>query len=142
MKKHPWLQAAAILLLAFFPALGSAFLHPKRPVWQREALAPGEIRVADARLLPDAVWIDARQRKSYDTEHIPGAILLNEDEWNSLLPPFAMQWNPDRTVIVYCDSLECNSSHAVAARLRRELGAEKVLVLKGGWKSWKDSGAK
>ncbi|HEY5894161.1 MAG TPA: rhodanese-like domain-containing protein [Chthoniobacterales bacterium] len=141
MSRKPAVQAIVILLLALFPALITAFWGPNRPNWDRDQLAEGEIRLTDALKTPNAIWIDARTKAEYDQEHVPGAALLNEDQWNSLLLAFASQWQPDQVIIVYCDSLQCDSSHQVAKRLQKELGAEKekVLVLKGGWRSWKQA---
>ena len=126
-----------IVLLASLPAVATAFLHPKRPAWSRETLAEDEITLADAKQKSGVIWIDARPSDAFAAEHIPGALSLNEDEWNTLLPKFAVEFQPTQTLVVYCDSLECNASHAVAERLRKELGAEKVFVLKGGWQTWK-----
>lgn len=141
MSRQPAVQAVVILLLALIPALATALFSPNRPQWDREQLAEGEISLADARKIPDAVWIDARTKVDYEKEHVPGAILLNEDDWNSLLIAFASQWQPAQTLIIYCDSLQCDSSHQVAKRIQKELGAEKgkVFVLKGGWQSWKQA---
>ena len=137
MKNKPWLQVFAIALVAIFPALVSTFFHPKRPAWTREALAKDEITLESAQAIPNVVWIDARTSADFEREHIPGAFLLNEDEWNSLLGKFAVEFQPDQTLVIYCDSLECNASRKVAERLRKELGAEKIYLLKGGWESWK-----
>ena len=137
MKNRPWLQAVALVLLAILPALASAFLHPRRPAWSREVLAKDEITLDSAKAIPGVIWIDARSAAAFQTDHIPGAFSLNEDDWNTLLLKFSVEFQPTQTLVVYCDSLECNASRAVAERLRKELGAEKVFVLKGGWQSWK-----
>ncbi len=126
-----------IALLAALPALAASVFHPNRPAWSREVLAPDEITPREAMALTEVVWIDARSRKAFAAEHVPGAFSLNEDEWNQSLLTFASHFQPGQTLVVYCDSLECNASHQVAARLRKELGAEKVRVLKGGWAAWK-----
>lgn len=141
MIRQPAVQAIIILVLALAPALTTAFLNPNRPNWDLQELAEGEIHLADARKIPNAVWIDARTKAAYDKEHIPGAILLNEDDWNSLLLSFTSEWQPDQTLIVYCDSLQCDSSHQVAKRLQKELSVDKakIFVLKGGWQSWKQA---
>jgi rhodanese-related sulfurtransferase len=83
------------------------------------------------------LWVDARTRAKYEREHIPGAILLNEDEWNTLISAFLDAWDPDVPVVVYCDGGSCDASHAVAERLRKEYPqVTKVHVLKGGWSAW------
>lgn len=135
MKNQPWLQVLAIGLLAVLPALAAAVLHPKRPAWSRETLAADEITLATATAMPGVVWVDARSAAAFATEHIPGAFSLNEDKWNLL--PLALGFQPAQPIVVYCDSVECNASRQVAGRLRKELGAKKVWVLKGGWQSWK-----
>ena len=42
-----------------------------------------------------ALWVDARSAKEYDAEHLPGAILLNLEDWDNLFPSFLEQWQPD-----------------------------------------------
>lgn len=132
----PWKQAAFLCGLALLPALPTALFHPKKPAWTREALGPGEVTLETALSLPNRVWLDARRASDFSAGHIPGALPLNEDAWNALLPAVAMQYQPGQNLVVYCDSLECDTSQRVAERLRRELGAEKVFILKGGWQTW------
>jgi rhodanese-related sulfurtransferase len=84
------------------------------------------------------VWVDARQRRVFELEHIPNAVLLNEQEWVNLLPAFVEKWSPDRPVVVYCDSGDCDASQSVAARLKNEIGVEEAFVLAGGWRAWKE----
>lgn len=76
-------------------------------------------------------WVDARTRAEFDAGHVSGAILLNEDTWDSLLPEFLAQWQPGQPVVVYC-SASCESSRRVALRLRLA-GVDDVHVLEGGW---------
>lgn len=128
-------QAMALLALALLPALVSGALQLG---WRdSEPLAPGEIRAATAREWGSKVqWVDARPRDKFDAGHLPGALLLNEDEWNKLVPAFLDAWDPDRPVVVYCDGGSCEASHAVARRLREELKIGDVHVLKGGLTAW------
>jgi rhodanese-related sulfurtransferase len=84
-------------------------------------------------------WRPARsapRRDKFNAGHLPGAILLNEDEWNKLVPAFLDAWDPDRPTVVYCDGGSCEASHAVAKRLREELKIGDVHVLKGGLTEW------
>jgi rhodanese-related sulfurtransferase len=128
-------QLAVVLALALLPALVSGALQLQ---WNAETPAShGEVTLATVHNWRDHVlWVDARSRAKYEHEHIPGAILLNEDEWNKLVPAFLDAWNPDVPVVVYCDGGSCDASHAIAERLRTELKIEKVHVLKGGWSAW------
>ena len=83
-----------------------------------------------------ALWVDARSAKEYDAEHLPGAILLNLEDWDNLFPSFLEQWQPDEKIMVYCSSTACQLSHEVAQRLNQS-GISSVFVLKGGWEAWK-----
>ena len=128
-------QLALVLALALVPALLSG-------AWQlrmspQEPLAPGEVRLATARMWGDKVqWVDARSRAKYERTHIPGALLLNEDEWDNLVGPFLDAWDADKTLVVYCDGGSCEASQAVAERIRTELKIGGVYMLKGGWAAW------
>ena len=128
-------QSLAILVLALFPALVSGAWQLR---WSTpEPLADGEVRVATVISWGDTVqWIDARSRADFEQAHIPGALLLNEDEWNKLVPKFLDDWDPDKAIVVYCDGGTCEASHRVADRMREELQIGNVHVLKGGFPAW------
>ena len=79
------------------------------------------------------LWVDARSRAAYGTAHWPEAVLLNLDEWDSLIPGFLDFWDPEKKIVVYCDSGACRASEEVAERIRAEFGNKKVFVLEGGW---------
>jgi len=85
------------------------------------------------------VWVDARLRKDYEEKHWPGAVLLNLEEWDVLVPGFLEDWDPERKVVVYCDGGACRASEEVAGRIRAEFGLEQVFVLKDGWDALKDA---
>ena len=123
-------------MLAAVPAMMAAFLHPQRPSWNQDTLKEGEVLLATAMQWPDVLWVDARARHDYDQEHIPGAVLLNEDDWDLLLPEFLERWQPELNVVVYCSSGGCRASSSVAERLRQEVGLESIHVLKDGWDTW------
>ena len=129
-------QAGALLALALLPAIVSGALQLR---WSAaEPLAPGEVAGETVRAWGDKVqWVDARPRNKFETDHLPGALLLNEDEWSKLVPAFLDAWDPDRPVVVYCDGGSCEASHAVAKRLREELNIGEVYVLKGGLAQWR-----
>ena len=128
-------QAASLALLALVPAVATALLHPKRPAFT-DQIREGEIAVADAMRAPsEYLWIDARSAAHFAERHIPGALPLNEDAWDELLPAVLEAWPTGRPAIVYCDSRACEASEDVAKRLR-EFGVAPVFVLKGGWQAW------
>lgn len=130
-------QILVLLVLAAIPATGAALLHPKRPSWNTETLAPGEILLQTALDENDKVlWLDARPAADFQQSHIPGAMLLNEDDWDGLLPPVLKAWRSGKIVVVYCSSLQCQAGREVAKRLREEAKLPDVYVLKGGWEAW------
>ncbi len=95
------------------------------------------VTLAQARAWGDtAIWVDARPDEEFARDHVPGAISLNEDHWNSSLPQFLAAWSPEKKVVVYCSSLSCNASREVARRLRKEAQLQNVFVLEGGWEAW------
>jgi rhodanese-related sulfurtransferase len=128
-------QALVLLALALLPAIVSGALQLR---WNDETpLAPGEVRAATVREWGGKVqWVDARPRDKFEAGHIEGAILLNEEEWSTLVSAFLDAWDPDRPVVVYCDGGSCEASHAVARRLREELQIGDVHILKGGLTAW------
>jgi rhodanese-related sulfurtransferase len=128
-------QLLILLALALVPALVSAAVQLK---WKSdEPLAAGEVRVNTARMWGETVrWVDARPRARYEAGHIGEAVLLNEDEWDSLVPKFLDDWDPEKAVVVYCDGGGCEASHAVAERLKKDFQIPTVYVLKGGYPAW------
>ena len=130
-------QAVILAALALLPAAGEAIYFRDKISW-RSAIAPSEmVTVEQARELGGtAIWIDARPEDDFANDHVPGAISLNEDRWNELLPQFLAVWTPEKKIIVYCSSLSCNASREVAHRLRKEAQLSDVFVLEGGWEAW------
>jgi len=136
-------QALILTTLALLPALGEAIYFRDKVSWQTRLSASEIVTVDQARSWGDNVmWVDARPAEEFERDHIPGAILLNEDSWNELLPQFLGQWSPERRVVVYCSAQSCNAAAEVARRLREEAqlkdneGKNCVFVLGGGWEEW------
>lgn len=126
-----------LLGLAFLPAIGQALFLGERISWNEPARGEDEVELAQARSWGEAVlWVDARPDTQFDQEHIPGALLLNEDRWNELLPQMLALWSPEKRIVVYCSSQSCAASHQVAHRLKEEAGLKDVYVLYGGWEEW------
>ena len=126
-----------LLGLAFLPAIGQAVYYRGATSWQHPPVDSAPVSVAQAKDWGDAaLWIDARAEEQFDGGHVPGAMLLNEDDWNTLLPKVLAVWSPGRKLVVYCSRQTCNASHEVAERLRNEAGLKNVFVLQGGWEEW------
>ena len=130
-------QAITLAVLALLPAAGEAIYFRDKISW-RSPIPPSElVNVNQARAWgQNAIWVDARPDEEFVHDHVPGALSLNEDRWNELLPEFLATWSPGKKVIVYCNSLSCNASREVARRLRKEAQLPDVFVLEGGWEAW------
>jgi rhodanese-related sulfurtransferase len=130
-------QALILFALAFLPGIGQAIYFRDKVSWQSPVPASEMVTVAQARAWGEnAIWVDARPDLEFEREHVPGALLLNEDRWNELLPQFLATWSPEKRVVVYCSSQGCNASREVARRLRDEAQLKNVFVLQGGWEEW------
>jgi rhodanese-related sulfurtransferase len=139
-----WLRQAAVLVLfAFVPAIGEAIYFRDKVSWQSPIPAAELVTVDQARAWGEsAIWVDARPDEEFTRDHVPGAVSLNEDRWNDLLPQFLPAWSPEKKVVVYCSAASCNAAREVAKRLRDEAqlkdneGKNCVFVLQGGWEEW------
>jgi rhodanese-related sulfurtransferase len=130
-------QALVLVALAFLPGIGQALYFRDKVSWQSPIPASEIVTLAQARAWGrNAIWVDARPDVEFEREHIPGAVLLNEDRWSELLPQFLVTWSPEKRVVVYCSSQSCNASREVARRLRDEAQLKNVFVLQGGWEEW------
>ena len=126
-----------LIALALVPAIGEAIYFRNKVSWQSPIPASELVTVEQAQSWGDnVIWVDARSSEEFDRDHIPGAISLNEDRWNELLPQFLGQWSPEKKVVVYCSAQSCNASREVAKRLREEAQLKNVFVLDGGWERW------
>lgn len=129
-------QALLIAALAFVPAIGQAIYFREKVSW-KEPRFGDEVNVAQAQSWGDnVIWIDARPDEEFEREHVPNAILLNEDRWNELLPQMLAVWAPEKHVVIYCSTQSCGASRAIAKRLREEAQLTNVYVLEGGWDAW------
>lgn len=132
-------QAVLLLGLAFLPAAGEALYFRDKVSWQSRVAESDMISLDAAQTwAAGALWIDARPDAEFEKGHVPGAIQLNEDRWNELLPVFLQQdWSPERKILVYCSAESCNLAGDVARRLREEAKLpNEIRVLKDGWEGW------
>lgn len=106
-------------------------------------LKPGEICLEQISGDEDILWVDARLRKDWEKNGLPGSILWNLDpkeDAQTFEAETAMRVLETPRVIVYCGDENCGISTQVAERIRG-LGMEAdVSVLRGGWRALKDGG--
>ncbi|MBP84759.1 MAG: hypothetical protein CMO61_13025 [Verrucomicrobiales bacterium] len=138
-------QVSLIIAISLAAFALSVVFHPMRPPWYR-VTSPEELRwqidlpVAAALVQEgEVLWVDARSREKYEKAHLENAILLNAGEWADLMFQHLdiLQDAMGKTVVVYCDSGECQKSNNVASRLRELVGLDPVYVLKGEWTEMK-----
>lgn len=139
----PLRQIGAILACAGLAGFASAVLHPFAPAWfpakegptSRWSILPEEARQLASKA--DLLWIDARSREEYEVGHLPGALLLNPDEWGELMfeHQFALQEAFSRPIVVYAEPADPVRAADIAQRLRELLGLDPVYVLEGSWTS-------
>ena len=138
--RSTFLQAAILIGISVAVAGAVALWHPRAPAWFLvEVPDPWEILPDEVRALEgEVVWIDARPRKAFEKEHLPGALLLDEDDWGNLMFEHqdALQEALGKPVIVYCDGKRCTRSQSVAQKLRELVGLDPVYVLKGNWREF------
>ena len=83
------------------------------------------------------LFVDARSEEYLEDGFIPGAI--NNDDTDSLYDEIATLIGFDRGFVIYCSDDDCGSSEDLAYDLQ-EYGFNNILVFKGGWKTWSESG--
>jgi len=128
-------QVAVLLGLTFLPTIGQALYFRHRISW-RDPVSDS-LNVTQGRNLGTAaLWIDARPEEEFRAGHIPDALPLNTEQWDSQLPGVLDHWRPERKLVVYCSKKTCGASREVARRLRDEVGLKNVYVLDGGWEAW------
>jgi len=85
------------------------------------------------------VFIDARPLEGFREGHIPGAISVPSERSGALDDVVTRLLESGRPAVVYCQGMECDEAHLLAARLRRA-GVEKISVFAGGLAEWKAAG--
>ena len=129
-------QVFVLVSVAAGPAVIAIAVHPQLANYRRAGLEEGAVRLAEVREWHEEVlWIDARSKTEFVRDHIPGAISLDETDFDRGLGAILAAWTPGRRVVVYCSTSACHTSHAVAERLRAA-GLNDVFFLHGGWDSW------
>jgi rhodanese-related sulfurtransferase len=80
----------------------------------------------------DIVVVDVRETEDYEKGHIPGAINLPSDKWNTFAG-----LRKDTLNVLYCYTQQCH----LAATAAVEFGAKgyPVMEMDGGFEAWKEA---
>jgi rhodanese-related sulfurtransferase len=83
--------------------------------------------------------IDARTSSEYESGHIPGAILLDYYDMGHYLDRVLPMLDPETETVIYCYGPDCDDAELLARELYT-LGFTNLLVYRGGFEEWVDSG--
>ena len=127
-----------LLALTVGAAVGTHFIHPRAPSWYLDdgPVASDEVTVAqiEVKWQGDVLWIDARSRAQFEKQHVPGAVLINEQERDQLLfENIALLQDNKKPIVVYCDSGACQASRKIRTHLKTNMAIDQIFVLHGGW---------
>jgi len=87
----------------------------------------------------EAVLFDARPERPFREGHVPLARNLPATESGQKLPAEILELPRERTLVVYCEGGDCQSSLALAKRLHDERFKD-IRVMTGGWEEWIKAG--
>jgi rhodanese-related sulfurtransferase len=141
-------EAALVMLMALLLAGAGLIFRPElrsllgggQPAAESAypGLAKASISLDEARAYfkdGTALFADARPWNAYKAGHIPGAMSLDPDAFDTWSGNFFSQFPADTLIVTYCDGARCPLSLELAKMLM-SLGYEKVLVFKDGWMAW------
>ncbi len=140
------LQVLALIFLSALAALVMYQWHPRAPALYaiHEPLREDELTVDEVqkRWAGQVIWLDARTRDQFESQHIPGALILNEQEFDQqLLEILDTLQTTAKPVVIYCGGQKCEASRHVREKLMSVVALEACYVLKGGWPAWQESEA-
>lgn len=117
------------------PVVTNSAIAPATPVALATNVSPFALRWVEVKPLLESgqiVLLDARAKTAYDLEHIPGALSLPTESKPEEFIAFAMKHPKDTAIVVYCGGEDCDQSHELAEKLRKDLGYTNVKEMPGG----------
>jgi len=83
--------------------------------------------------------LDARDPEDYAAGHLPGAVNLPYNQFETQVVEVAARMFPEQRVICYCEGGDCELSHDLARELFA-MGYTNTFVLAGGLQLWAEQG--
>jgi len=128
-----WLGAALILVLVLYIALKYVRRARARRLLRIARITPLELKQRMDQGASITI-IDLRNAFEWREGHIPGSLIINEDELDAFVPQLL-----EGEVILYCSCPNDISSAGVALRLKRK-GVKFIRPLAGGFPNWMELG--
>ncbi len=137
------LAASIVLAVCYtgFTSKGVFAPKPKEKPVTESTSAPQFISYEEAVILfekQNALFVDARHEYDFLLGHIKGAVNVPLADIHTN-PDMLSRLDKGRTLVTYCDGVECNSSIGLATTLD-SLGYKDVKIFFGGWKEWESHG--
>jgi len=117
------------------PGVNSASTNA--PAATNSAFALRWVEVEPLLTAGQVVLLDARAKAAYDIEHIPGAISLPAESQPAEFIAFAAKYPQNTAIVVYCGGGNCDLSHELREKLRKDLGYTNVREMPGGIVEWR-----
>lgn len=95
------------------------------------------LEVAKAFFDKGALFVDSRHAYDFSLGHVKGAMNIPLQEQEAKIA--ALDLPLDRTLVVYCDGADCNSSLEIGSKLSIA-GYRNVKVFFNGWQAWTQAG--
>ena len=87
----------------------------------------------------EAQFIDSRNAEAFKAGHIAGAVNIPFEEKSDMSLLAGLSIPKEKTLVLYCDGSECQSSVGLS-RYLYEQGFADIRVFFGGWKEWQMEG--
>jgi len=87
----------------------------------------------------EALFIDTRNAEAFKAGHIAGAVNIPYEEKSDTSLFVGLSVQKEKTLVVYCDGNECQSSVGLS-RFLHEQGFSDIRVFFSGWKEWQREG--
>jgi rhodanese-related sulfurtransferase len=84
---------------------------------------------------PSTLFLDVRPKSDFIFGHVPGAVNLPDNEFETYFPPLKERLQRAQVLVVYCKSTDCAASLWAAIRLRNE-GLTQTVIYPEGWNDW------
>ena len=146
---NPLRQAALIISFAVIAAAAHHQFSPKSkpiPPCDAQSIQSDEVclsSLTNPQNNPDVLWIDARPRRDWLRDGLPGSLLLTLDaaeSFDNQLAEILPQLISSKRIIVYCSDQGCQASREVVRRLQHYGLQQEVKALHGGWQALNAAG--